>query len=194
MGRRRRLSCMLPSLETIGVRRRRLGLTQTQMAELAGVSQSYIAKLEAKKIEPSYTRVVAIFDALQRLEQKMEARASEIMTSEVVGVQNSDPVQRAAALMREFGYSQLPVFDEGRPVGSVSERNIVDRMVHSRDGESVIDMQVSEIMDEAFPQVGEEAPVSILTSLLRIYPAVLVYRRGEIAGILTKADLLKTLR
>lgn len=171
-----------------------MGLTQTQMAELAGVSQSYIAKLEAKKIEPSYARVVAIFDALQRLEQKMEARASEIMTSEVVGVQNSDPVQRAAALMREFGYSQLPVFDGGRPVGSVSERNIVDRMVHSRDGESVIDMQVSEIMDEAFPQVGEEAPVSILTSLLRIYPAVLVYRRGEIAGILTKADLLKTLR
>jgi len=170
-----------------------LGLTQAQLAKLAGVSQSYIAKLEARKIEPSYARVRAIFEALQRLEQKREAKASEIMTSQVVGVQTVDPVQRAVALMGDFGYSQLPVFDGERPVGSISERTIIDRITNRRDGESVIEMPLSEVMDEAFPQVGDDAPISILTGLLRIYPAILVYKRGEVAGIVTKADLLKTL-
>lgn len=184
----------MPALETIAARRRRLGLTQVQLAELAGVSQSYIAKLEAKKIEPSYARFKAIFEALQRLEQKREVRASEIMTSEVVGVKVVDSVQEAVELMRGFGYSQLPVFDGERPVGSVSEKTIINSIVDSRGDASIIKMPVSEIMEEAFPQVGEDAPISLLTGLLRIYPAVLVYRRGEIAGIVTKADLLKTLR
>jgi predicted transcriptional regulator len=45
-------------------------------------------------------------------------------------------------------------------------------------------------MDEPFPQVGEDAPVSLLTNLLKFYPAVLVQRKGTIVGIVTKADLL----
>ncbi|RLI08730.1 transcriptional regulator [Candidatus Bathyarchaeota archaeon] len=185
---------MLPTLETIAARRRRLGLTQTELAELAGVSQSYIAKLEARKIEPSYSRVKAILEALQRLEQKQETKASEIMTPEVVGVQVRDPVQRAVALMREHGYSQLPVFDSERSVGSVSEGTLIDKIVNGREGPSITGRPISEIMDDAFPQVSEDAPVSLLTSLLRIYPAVLVSSKGRITGIVTKADLLKTLR
>lgn len=184
---------MLPALETIAARRRKLGLTQTELAELAGVSQSYIAKLESKKIEPSYSRVKAIFEALRRLEQRVETRVSEIMTSEVVSVQMGDPIQKGVSLMRVHGYSQLPVLDGERSVGSISEKTVIDRIVTREDGSSVKERPVSEIMDEAFPQVGEDAPVSLLTSLLRIYPAVLVSRKGEIAGIVTKADLLKTL-
>ena len=184
---------MLAALETIAVRRRRLGLTQNQLAKQAGVSQSYIAKLEAKKIEPSYTRVRAILEALQRLERSREARANEIMTKDVVGVQVCDKVQSAVKLMRETGYSQLPVFDGERSVGSLSESTIIDRIVDRKRGEVIADGLVSEIMDDAFPQVGEDAPVSLLTSLLRVYPAVLVSKKGKIAGIVTKADLLKTL-
>jgi predicted transcriptional regulator len=49
---------------------------------------------------------------------------------------------------------------------------------------------VSEIMEEPFPQVGEDAPVSLLTNLLKFYSAVLVQRKGTIVGIVTKADML----
>ncbi len=48
-------------------------------------------------------------------------------------------------------------------------------------------------MDDPFPQVGEDAPVSLVANLLRVYPAVLVHRKEKVAGIITKADLLKTL-
>lgn len=184
---------MLPSLDTIAERRRRLGITQTRLAELANVSQSYIAKLEANRIEPSYSKVMSILEVLEWLEKKREALASEIMTPDVVGIHACDPVQKAVSLMREYGYSQLPVFSGEKPVGSISERTIIDSIVDSEDNTPLTERSVSEIMDDEFPQVSEDTPISLLASLLKVYTAVLVSRRGEISGIVTKADLLKTL-
>lgn len=184
---------MLPELETIASRRRKLNLTQSQLAGASGVSQSYIAKLESKKIEPSYSKVKAILDALQRLEQKGEARAAEIMTPNVISVQSYDPVEKGVELMRRYGFSQLPVLEGDQSVGSVSEKTIIERIVGGKGRETVTRSPVSEIMEDAFPQVGEDAPVSVLTSLLKAYPAILVSNKGRIIGIITKADLLKTL-
>jgi len=184
---------VLPEIQTIATRRRRLGLTQFQLADLSGVSQSYIAKLESRKIEPSYTRVKAILEALQRQEQKTEAKASEIMTTNVIGVQAADKVQKAVDLMRRHGYSQLPVFDGEQLVGSISEKTIIDRLANGRDREPVTGRPVGVVMEDAFPQVGDDAPISLITNMLKVYPAVIVSRKGKVAGIVTKADLLKTL-
>jgi predicted transcriptional regulator len=184
---------MLPELDTIASRRRALGLTQTQLAEKAGVSQSYIAKLEAKKIEPSYSKVRAILEVLNGLEQGRETRVDEIMSTEIVSVQQSDVIQRAVEIMWSTGFSQLPVMEGDRPVGSITERTIIDRITSTEDEGPVTDIPISEVMDDPFPQVGEDAPVSIIAGLLRIYPAVMVHHKGEISGIVTKADLLKIL-
>ena len=51
-------------LNDIARLRKQLGLTQPELAQLSGVSQSLIAKLEAGKIEPSYTKVKSIIDTL----------------------------------------------------------------------------------------------------------------------------------
>jgi predicted transcriptional regulator len=180
---------MLPALEIIPERRRKLGLTQSQLAELAGVSQSYIAKLEAGNIEPSYVKVKALFEALDRLEQEKQVSAGQIMNRSVVGIQKDMHISDAIDLMRRNGFSQLPVMDGERSIGSISEGTLLDHMLASKKNESQA-MTVSEIMDEPFPQVGEDAPVSLLTNLLKFYSAVLVQRKGTIAGIVTKADLL----
>jgi len=184
---------MLPELDTIASRRRALGLTQTQLAEKAGVSQSYIAKLEAKNIEPSYSKVKAILEVLNGLEQGRETRVEEIMTTKIISVQQNEVIQKAVDIMRDTGFSQLPVMDEDRPVGSITERTIIDRITSTEKDGPVTEMPVSEVMDDQFPQVGEDAPVSIIAGLLRIYPAVMVYNKDKITGIVTKADLLKIL-
>jgi predicted transcriptional regulator len=62
-------------------------------------------------------------------------------------------------------------------------------MLAARKNESLAKV-VSEIMDEPFPQVGEDAPVSLLSNLLKFYPAILVQKKGSVVGIITKADLL----
>jgi predicted transcriptional regulator len=180
---------MLPALEIIPERRRKLGLTQSQLAELAGVSQSYIAKLEAGNIEPSYIKVKALFEALDRLEQEKQVSAGQIMNRSVVGIPKVTSISDAINIMRRNGFSQLPIMDGERSIGSVSEGTLLDHMLAARKNESLAKV-VSEIMDEPFPQVGEDAPVSLLTNLLKFYPAILVQKKGSVVGIITKADLL----
>jgi len=179
---------MLPALEIIPERRRKLGLTQSQLAELAGVSQSYIAKLEAGNIEPSYIKVKALFEALDRLEQDKQPAAGAIMSKNVVSVQKMTTIQESIGIMKQTGYSQLPVLDGEMPIGSLSEGTILDHMLTQKADQPA--RFVSEIMDDPFPLVAEDAPVSLISSLLKFYAAVLVQRKGTLIGIITKADLL----
>lgn len=184
---------MLPSLEEISIKRRRLGLTQKELARLSGVSQSLIAKLESGKTDSSYTKVKAIFDVLRKLEIKKDVHVSEVLHKEVIGVQKRDKVSEAARLMRDYGYSQLPVFDGERVVGSISEKTIMSQIMAGKDLSQVSTLPVEAIMDEAFPQVMEDTPLSLVSGVLQVYPAVLVSKKGKIVGILTKADVLKIL-
>lgn len=184
---------MLPSLEEVAKKRRIAGLTQQKLAMLAGVSQSLIAKLESQKIDPSYTKVKAIFDALERLQTETEVRAEEMLHNEVIGVQKSDLVSKAVQTMANYGYSQLPVFDGDHSVGSISEKTIIEKVSAGKDLSQISKLTVGDVMEEAFPQVGEDAPLPLISSLLQVYPAVLIMTKGKVVGIVTKADLLKML-
>jgi predicted transcriptional regulator len=184
---------MLPDIDSVAQRRRALGLTQTQLAEKASVSQSYIAKLEARKIEPSYSKVKAILEVFDSLERSKETKAKEIMSTTIISVKKSDLVQKAVDTMWDSGFSQLPVMDGDRPIGSITERTIIDCIRNGDTTGPVGQQPVYSIMDDPFPQVGEETPISIIAGLLRIYPAILVQKRDKVTGIITKADLLKTL-
>jgi len=188
-----KLDDMLPSIEEVAKKRRIMGLTQQKLARLAGVSQSLIAKLESQKIDPSYTKVKAIFDALERLQTETEVRAEEVLHSKVIGIQKSDQVSKAVQTMADYGYSQLPVFDGEHAVGSISEKTIIGKVSAGKDLNQISKRSVGEIMEEAFPQVGEDAPLPLIASLLQVYPAVLISKKGKVVGIVTKADLLKML-
>ena len=184
---------MFPALEDIAKRRRQLGLKQSQLAKMAGVSQSLIAKLEAGTIDSSYTKVKTIFDVLERLEFKTKVQAEKILHNEVVAVQKSDPISKVVNMMKEHGYSQIPVFEGKQSVGSVSEKAILRQILSGKDLEEISKLPTGEIMEEAFPQINEDAPLPLITSLLQTYSAVLVSRKGTIIGIITKADLLRML-
>jgi predicted transcriptional regulator len=182
---------MLPSLDEIARKRKMLGLTQKRLAGLAGVSQSLIAKIESEKIEPSYMKVKAIFDSLERLETSIDFRAKEIIHDEVVSVQKDATVSTAVQLMMKYGYSQLPVLDGEHAVGSVSEKTILSQVLSGKELKNVSALSVGDIMNESFPQVGEDAPLSLISGLLQVYSAVLISSKGKVVGIVTKADLLK---
>lgn len=184
---------MLPPLEDIVKKRKMLGLTQKQLAKLAGVSQSLIAKLESGKVSPSYDKVKAIFDAIESLEIRADFKAADVMHENVVGVQKGRSVAEAVKLMVNHGYSQLPVFDEEKVVGSISEKTILEQMASGKDLSEISQLAIEEIMDESFPQIGRNTPLRIVSGLLQVYPAVLVSDKGKVVGIITKADLLKVL-
>jgi len=182
---------MLPPLDEIGRRRKLLGLSQKHLAKLADVSQSMIAKIESGRISPSYLKTKAIFDTLESLERRNEIKARQICHGKVIGVQSQDPVAKGVRVMRETGYSQLPVFSGNQIVGSLTEKVIVQRLVSEPKPDDISKHTVEKIMEEAFPTVSEDTPLSMVSALLQYQPAVLVAKRGHIVGIITKADLLK---
>ena len=184
---------MFPPLDEIAQKRRRLGLKQAELAKIAGVSQSLIAKLESGKIDSSYSKVKTIFDALERLEVKTKMQAGKMLQNKIVSVQKNESVSKVVQLMKTHGYSQLPVFDGKQPVGSISEKAILRQIVDGRDLAEISALPASEVMEEGFPQVGEDAPLSLISSLLQVYSAVLVLKKGMVVGIITKADLLRML-
>lgn len=171
-------------LEEVKKIRKKLGMTQTELANRAGVSQSLIAKLESGRIDPTYTKTKKIFAALSDLEKKEEIKAEQLMTSRIVGVSSGTLIKEAIVKMKKYEISQLPVIDGNKLVGLVSESTILNALLNSKS------TKVSEIMQEAPPIVSKTTSIQVVSSLLKHYPVVVVSESGRLVGLITKSDLL----
>jgi len=185
---------MFPPVESIKDRRKRAGLSQSDLAKISGISQSAIAKIEGKRIIPSYDVAIKIFSALEKVERErgIIRCASELMSSPVVYVYPDDPFLKAKAKMLKHAFSQLPVIDRnGRVVGSITERILWNDFVRKEIARNPY-IKVRKIMQKPFPQILEDTNEKIVKDLLMSYDAVLVIgEEGKVKGIITKADVLK---
>jgi len=172
----------LPTPQDLRERRSALELTQRELAERAGVSQPLIARIEGGDVDPRLSTLRGIVEALEAAESEV-IRSKDLMHESVVSVSPDDPVSVAVERMQEEGYSQLPVIDEGVPVGSISDSDVI----HA--GEEVGDKPVREIMSESFPTVSPDTVLSEIRSLLEYYKAVMVTKDGSTVGIITQADV-----
>lgn len=181
----------LPTPQDIRAQRVRLGLTQAQLADQAGVSQSLVARIELGEVDPSYSTLKAIVEALNRADRR-EGTLRELMTGDVANVGPDDAVRHAVETMRERGFSQLPVIDEGVAVGSVSERDIVHAL-NEADSEELGQEPVRRLMGPPFPALDPDEPIEVAIRMLEDRPAVLIVEEGRVIGLITKNDLLGTL-
>ncbi|MHA2339938.1 MAG: CBS domain-containing protein [Candidatus Hodarchaeales archaeon] len=58
---------------------------------------------------------------------------------------------------------------------------------------NVSDYLVEGVMEDSFPIIPEDLPLSSIISLLKSNFAVLVTKKEQVLGIITKADLLKVI-
>ncbi len=105
----------------------------------------------------------------------------------LVWVAPSDKVAEALAKMNEMGLTQIPVLEEGKPVGSLRENRVLSRVVKNRD---LLGSPVTEVMEASFPTVDVDASSNEVTRRLQNSPAVLVEEYGRIIGIITRHDVL----
>ena len=105
----------------------------------------------------------------------------------LVWVAPDDKLADALAKMNELGLTQLPVLEDGRPVGSVRENRALSKVVKNRD---LLESPVSEVMEGSFPTVDVDASSNEVTRRLQSSPAVLVEEYGRIVGIITRHDVL----
>ena len=181
-----------PPASDIRKRRKLLDITQAELAEASGVSQSTITKVEQGKISASYSTVVKLFETLERMgDKKKEIPIMDIATKDIISVQEDSGVHEALEMLRETGFSQMPVLKGESSVGSISEKVILKLLNSGRSMDQLSRMRVSEVMDDSFPTVSENSTMEGVSSILNTSNAVLITRKGKIIGMVTRADMLK---
>ena len=183
----------LPTPEDIKRLRKKVGLTQTELAKLAGVSQSLIARIEKGTVDPRLSTLRRILEAIKLVEMraKKAKSARDVMYSPVITIKSNEKVKKAIELMEKYAISQLPVVnDNGVPVGSITESTVLKKLL-SGDPEKIFQLKVEEIMEESFPTITPSTNIKDIQQLiLKKYHAVLVMEKGKIVGIITKIDLI----
>lgn len=166
--------------------RKKLGLTQAQLAGLSGVSQSLIAKIEAGSLDPTYSNATKIFSALDSFSRKNDIKSSEIMTPKIISMAPKESAKDAIKKMKKYEISQMPVIDDsGRAVGLISEAIILDAVIENRTG------IINDMMEDAPPVLSKDSSVEAVSDIMRHYPLVLISEKGRLKGIITKSDLLR---
>ncbi|MDH4221636.1 MAG: CBS domain-containing protein [Candidatus Bathyarchaeota archaeon] len=159
-------------------------LTQRKLAELVGVTQAHIAKIEGGKVDPRLSTVNKILQVLTEGEGK---NCREVMTKRVVFVKPADKIVKVSELMMKHAISQLPVIENKRVIGTVTEESIIRNL-----SSTIADERVENVMQPPLPSVPEDTSVSMIKPLLEDHPGVLVVKKGDVVGIITRSDLLKT--
>ncbi|MHB8101515.1 MAG: CBS domain-containing protein [Methanosarcina sp.] len=182
----------LPTPEDLKKRRNELGLTQSELAKRAGVSQPLIARIESGDVDPRLSTVRKILEAFEEANKEQQILIRDLMHSPVIHVSPDDSVEEVVNLMHVHGFSQIPVLEGSVPVGSISEDMIVRLMGESKK-KPISQLKVSGIMGESFPTVSPGVSISIVSHILEENPAVLVVEKGTIVGVITKHDVMKLL-
>ncbi|MFB6151644.1 MAG: CBS domain-containing protein [Haloarculaceae archaeon] len=177
----------LPTPADLRERRTELGLTQSDLAERADVSQPLIARIEGGDVDPRLSTLRRIVNALQEAEGSI-LRAEDLMNSRVVSVEPDDSVRAAQETMDDWGFSQVPVIRDGTPLGLIGHSDIRQRS-ETADAASVGELPVDEVKHESVATVEPDATIDEINDYLDHNAAVIVVENGETVGIVTEADI-----
>ncbi len=188
------MSYGIPSGETIRRLRKAVRLTQKELAEKAGLSQSLISRIERGNVDPRLSTIKRIMHVIENASVKEEQVARHIMHRPVICINAKQPVEVAVRLMKKHDISQLPVVDDNNiPIGAIQESTIIHHMVREKDFKKFFKMTIRDIMEGPFPEITPNTPIhEVLQIFLRGAPAVLVVENGKIQGIIAKIDLITT--
>ena len=122
-----------------------------------------------------------------------EPTIEHYVTTVLVVIEPQQPVAQAARLMREHGFHHLPVMHDGRPVGVISERDIL--LIESLRDVDPHDVLVEEAMSQELYLVDPEAPMRQVAADMadRHYGCAVVARGDRVYGVFTTTDALRAL-
>jgi predicted transcriptional regulator len=165
-----------------------MGITQEELAQKAGVSQAYIAKLESGQVDPKLSTFQRVLGCLESMENGVK-KASDVMMFPIISIDANDSVENAIRLMSENDISQIPVTRRGRVVGSLIEKSLIKK-IDLRKMEKYRTERVDGVMDDPLPTVSRNEGLESIFSLLKENSAVIVEESGKPVGIISRSDIL----
>lgn len=177
-----------PDSEEIREKRIELGLTQSEVAEKSGLSQSMIARIESGTVDPRVSTIRKIVDVLNQ-EEVSVITAGDMMHSPVISVPADETLAKTVSIMENYGISQIPVLENGVAVGCISESAIINAMDEGRIQKIQLHI-VSDFMEDGFPTIPRSTTMDTIIHLLHNNHAILVAEKGKVVGVITKHDLI----
>jgi len=103
----------------------------------------------------------------------------------------SDVLTTAHNRLRNAGFSQLPVMDEGRLVGIVTEDTIIQHVFGKPE---LMNAPVADAMESAFIKLDTSTTINNLVAMLSVQPYAAILHGEEFIGLITRSDVLNYLR
>jgi CBS domain-containing protein len=150
------------------------------------------------------------------MERKIKVR--DIMTQDVIFVTAETQVPDIARLLYKFNISGVPVMDNNRIVGIVTEEDLIIRTAiietphvfslfdsvfyfgnkkeFERELSRTLATKASELMTDHVMTINQDAPVEELATLMMkkdINPVPVVNDAGELCGIVSRSDIVRLL-
>ncbi len=120
---------------------------------------------------------------------KMYVAVRDVMSSNIFSVKNTASVKEAIALMADKKVGSIVVMKDGKPVGILTERDIMRKACP----ETLCASKVEEFMSsplvtiEVDSALGQAARIMTEKNIRRL----LVTDKGKLAGIITQKDVMR---
>jgi cystathionine beta-synthase len=103
----------------------------------------------------------------------------------------TDVLTTAHNRLRNAGFSQLPVMEEGKLVGVVTEDAIIQFVYGHPD---LMNAPVKDAMESAFIKLDKLESLNNLVAMLRVQPYAAIMDGDDFQGLITRSDVLNYLR
>jgi cystathionine beta-synthase len=111
--------------------------------------------------------------------------------NKLTGVKSDQKVEEALKIITDSDFSQLPVMENGKIIGSISESQLLKHLLQNAE---VKHKAVKEIMEAPFRKVNLSSPVEEVTAILnKENTAVICDDENGVPQIITKYDIMKAL-
>lgn len=112
--------------------------------------------------------------------------------SEIVSIEASSKVKDAIDLMSKNNYSQIPVTNDKRIIGSISEQSLYKALVNNPE---IKDQVVEVIMEHAFPFVDITTPLDSLAKMLNAETSAVLVKdfKSDKVYIITQYDVINAI-
>jgi cystathionine beta-synthase len=98
-------------------------------------------------------------------------------------------VNEALAILSKYNISQLPVTENGDYIGALNDNYLFNKLIENSDVKNKL---VKDVMQPAFPVVGEKTPIEEVSKLItKDNNAVLLKDLGGNVHIITKHDIIE---
>ena len=122
------------------------------------------------------------------------AKVRDIMQKNVITIESVKKAHDAAMILKEKEISFLVVVKEGKPIGIVSERDIVRKIVADNNDAQTTQLEI--IMSKNFKWVEPNASIesAVQKMLNNNIRRLVVLENENLAGVITQTDLTEFLR